>query len=149
MEQNLERLKDSIKAKKNEKTQVIIEFKKNKKIMDYWKIVRDNIKYAERYKEQLIRSKERDAAKLKEMKERQAREMNAHEVKIAQAKQAINMLEDLRANSGKKIVLKIEAIQLLSKLEVDFPKNKDDITTLIDKLNGVIEVEKIENEKLQ
>lgn len=149
MEQNLERLKDSIKAKKNEKTQVIIEFKKNKKIMDYWKIVRDNIKYAERYKEQLLRSKERDAAKLKEMKERQAREMNAHEVKIAQAKQAINMLEDLRANSGKKIVLKIEAIQLLSKLEVDFPKNKDDITTLIDKLNGVIEVEKIENEKLQ
>lgn len=117
--------------------------------MDYWKIVRDNIKYAERYKEQLLRSKERDAAKLKEMKERQAREMNAHEVKIAQAKQAINMLEDLRANSGKKIVLKIEAIQLLSKLEVDFPKNKDDITTLIDKLNGVIEVEKIENEKLQ
>lgn len=83
------------------------------------------------------------------MKERQAREMNAHEVKIAQAKQAINMLEEIRANSVKKIVLKIEAIQLLSKLEVDFPKNKDDIANLINKLNGIIEIEIKENEKLQ
>lgn len=86
--------------------------------------------------------------KHKEDKERQAREMNAHEVKIAQAKHAHFMLEELKANSGKKIVLKIEAIQLLSKLELDFPKSKDDIQVLIDKVNAIIEKENIENEKL-
>jgi len=74
--------------------------------------------------------------------------MNAHEVRMEWSKQAILMLEELKANVGKKIVLKIEAIQLLSKLEVDFPKNKDDISVLIDKLNGIIEKEKKENEKL-
>ena len=63
--------------------------------------------------------------------------MNAHEVRMEWSKQAILMLEELKANVGKKIVLKIEAIQLLSKLEVDFPKNKDDISVLIDKLNGI------------
>lgn len=68
--------------------------------------------------------------------------MNAHEVRMEWSKQAILMLEELKANVGKKIVLKIEAIQLLSKLEVDFPKNKDDISVLIDKLNGIIEKEK-------
>jgi len=82
------------------------------------------------------------------MKERQAREMNAHEVRMEWSKQAILMLEELKANAGKKIVLKIEAIQLLSKLEVDFPKNKDDISVLIDKLKGIIEKENIANEKL-
>jgi len=74
--------------------------------------------------------------------------MNAHEVRMEWSKQAILMLEELKANVGKKIVLKIEAIQLLSKLEVDFPKNKDDISVLIDKLNGITEKEKKENEKL-
>jgi len=74
--------------------------------------------------------------------------MNAHEVRMEWSKQAILMLEELKANAGKKIVLKIEAIQLLSKLEVDFPKNKDDISVLIDKLKGIIEKENIANEKL-
>lgn len=58
------------------------------------------------------------------------------------------MLEELKANAGKKIVLKIEAIQLLTKLELDFPKNKDDIQVLINKVNKIIEKEKIENDKL-
>jgi len=74
--------------------------------------------------------------------------MNAHEVRMEWSKQAILMLHELKANAGKKIVLKIEAIQLLSKLEVDFPKNKDDISVLIDKLKGIIEKENIANEKL-
>jgi len=74
--------------------------------------------------------------------------MNAHEIKIAQAKQSITMMEEIKSNSGKKIVLKIEAIQLLGKLELDFPRNKDDIQMIIDKLNSLIEKENIENEKL-
>lgn len=44
LEQNLERLKESIKLKRNEKSNVINEFKTNKKLMDYWKEIRDNIK---------------------------------------------------------------------------------------------------------
>jgi len=95
-----------------------------------------------------MKSNERNATKVKEEKERQALEMNAHEVRIAQAKHANFMLEELKANAGKKIVLKIEAIQLLTKLELDFPKNKDDIQVLIDKVNKIIEKEKIENDKL-
>jgi len=97
----------------------------------------------------LIKSNERNAIKQKEEKERQALEMNAHEVRIAQAKHANFMLEELKASAGKKIVLKIEAIQLLSKLELDFPKSKDDIQVLIDKVNKIIEKENIENSKLK
>jgi len=50
--------------------------------------------------------------------------MNAHEIRIAQANQALCELEEIKKGllnekKSKKIVLKMELIQLFSKLEID------------------------------
>lgn len=77
-----------------------------------------------------------------ETKERRKNEMNAHEVKIALAKQARNLLVETKKNSGKKVVMKMETIQLLGKLEIsEYPKNKDEIDSIITMLDNMIKNE--------
>lgn len=57
--------------------------------------------------------------------------MSLHDSRMDQLRQALRILEELKISSGKKIILSIEAIQLFTKLDFDFPKKKDEITELI------------------
>lgn len=72
--------------------------------------------------------------------------MNEHELKIALCKQAKVLLQEAKANSGKKVVLKMETIQLFSKLQLsEFPKTKADIDKVVENLDEMIKKEEALN----
>lgn len=91
-------------------------------------------------------SKDREEKHKTEEQDRKKNEMNKHEIRIALAIQAKNLMVETKKNSGKKIVMKMETIQLFSKLEIsEFPKNKEDIDRIIAQLDDIIKNEESMN----
>jgi len=76
--------------------------------------------------------------------------MNAHEHTIALAEQAKVQLLEIKRNSGKKVVMKMETIQLFDKLALkDYPSSKEDIDRIIDSLEAVIKKHKELNSNIE
>lgn len=93
-------------------------YKDVKWLMDHWKNLKKNIDWLKRSVDRLKRDAQDAERRQQEAVDRKKNEMSEAEVKVALAKQARLLMVDTRKNTGKKVIMKMEAIQLLGKLNI-------------------------------
>jgi len=148
--EELDKLTSSIKLQRQERSKVIARFKDYKRVLDWWKDVKQKCDYAKRTQEYLKKNEDRDKQQKVQEQERKKNQMNAHEHTIALAEQAKVQLLEIKRNSGKKVVMKMETIQLFDKLALkDYPSSKEDIDRIIDSLEAVIKKHKELNSNIE
>jgi len=90
--------------------------------------VKRNIEYVKRVKQAMEKEDSEKQLRDAEQKKRKENQMSEYEVKKTYAVNLKNKLEELAKNSGKKLSLNIEIIQIFSLINFsNFPQKKTDL----------------------